>query len=92
VGIAAGFVADAVFFSGALYPWIATLRIVHLACGRTIRKVARPAIAAQCGTAPEVLSRTFRRLEDDGVVAADIDHVTVLRPDRLRALAEWTED
>jgi len=52
----------------------------------------RNLIAAQCGTAPEVLSRTFRRLEDDGVVAADIDHVTVLRPDRLRALAEWIED
>jgi hypothetical protein len=52
----------------------------------------RNLIAAQCGTAPEVLSRTFRHLEDDGVLAADIDHVTVLRPDRLRALAEWIED
>jgi len=51
----------------------------------------RNLIAAQCGTAPEVLSRTFRHLEDDGVLAADIDHITVLRPDRLRALAEWIE-
>ena len=48
----------------------------------------RDLIAAQCGTAPEVLSRTFRRLEDDGVLAADIDHVTVLRDDRAGAVAE----
>jgi len=52
----------------------------------------RNLIAAQCGTAPEVLSRTFRRLEDDGVVEAAADHVRVLDPDRLRALAEWIGD
>jgi len=52
---------------------------------------ARNLIAAQCGTAPEVLSRTFRRLEDDGLLTASPDHVTILHPDRLRALAEWIE-
>ena len=52
---------------------------------------ARNLIAAQCGTAPEVLSRTFRRLEEDGVLSAQPDHITVLLPDRLRALAEWIE-
>jgi len=65
----------------------------ELEAGDTVQlSEPRNLIAAQCGTAPEVLSRTFRRLEDDGVLAADIDHITVLRPDRLRALAEWIED
>jgi CRP/FNR family transcriptional regulator len=53
---------------------------------------ARHLIAAQCGTAPEVLSRTFRRLEDDGVLQATDDGIRVLRPDRLRALAEWIDE
>ena len=51
----------------------------------------RNLIAAQCGTAPEVLSRTFRRLEDDGVLEAAPHHVTIRDPDSLRALAEWIE-
>ncbi len=51
----------------------------------------RNLIAAQCGTAPEVLSRTFRRLEEDGIVTAAPHHVTINDPDRLRALAEWIE-
>jgi len=51
----------------------------------------RNLIAAQCGAAPEVLSRTFRHLEDDGVLTAEAHHVTVLSSDRLRALAEWIE-
>ena len=52
---------------------------------------ARNLIAAQCGTAPEVLSRTFRHLEEEGVLEAHPDRITVLAPDRLRALAEWIE-
>ena len=52
----------------------------------------RHLIAAQIGTAPEVLSRTFRRLEDDGLLAAAPDHVRILDPARLRRLAEWIED
>ncbi len=50
---------------------------------------ARHLIAAQCGTAPEVLSRTFRRLEDDGVLESHPDRVVVRDPARLQALAEW---
>ncbi len=52
---------------------------------------ARNLIAAQCGTAPEVLSRTFRRLEEDGILEAAPHHVTVVDPAKLRALAEWIE-
>jgi CRP/FNR family transcriptional regulator len=52
---------------------------------------ARNLIAAQCGTAPEVLSRTFRRLEEDGILEAAPHHVTVLDPGKLRSLAEWIE-
>lgn len=48
---------------------------------------ARHLIAAQCGTGPEVLSRTLRRLEDDGILTAAPDSVTLHRPDHLRALA-----
>ena len=51
----------------------------------------RNLIAAQCGTAPEVLSRTFRRLEDDGILEAAPHQVTVLDAERLRSLAEWIE-
>ncbi len=51
----------------------------------------RNLIAAQCGTAPEVLSRTFRRFEEDGVLSAAPRHVTVHQPDRLRELAEHIE-
>jgi CRP-like cAMP-binding protein len=58
--------------------------------GETIRLVeTRQLIAAQCGTAPEVLSRTFRRLEEEGVLEGTDDGVRVLDPVRLRALAEW---
>ena len=49
-------------------------------------------IAAQCGTAPEVLSRTLRRLEEDGVLGSDQKGVRVLDVDRLRALAEWIDE
>jgi len=51
----------------------------------------RNLIAAQCGTAPEVLSRTFRRLEDDGILEAAPHHVTIHDPDSLRSLAELIE-
>ena len=53
---------------------------------------ARNLIAAQCGTAPEVLSRTFRRLEDDGILHAEPDRVVVRDPERLHQLAEWIGD
>jgi CRP/FNR family transcriptional regulator len=64
----------------------------ELAPGATIElDDPRHLIAAQCGTGPEVLSRTFRRLEDDGILTSSPHHVTVLDPLRLRALAEWIE-
>ncbi len=64
----------------------------HPESGATI-ELAQPRnlIAAQLGTGPEVLSRTFRRLEDDGIIAAAPHHVTVLDAAKLRALAEWIE-
>lgn len=52
----------------------------------------RHLIAAQCGTAPEVLSRTFRRLEDGGVLTGRPDEVVIEDPGRLQALAEWIEE
>jgi CRP/FNR family transcriptional regulator len=51
----------------------------------------RNLIAAQCGTAPEVLSRTFKRLEEDGVLEAAPHHVTINDPRKLAALAELIE-
>lgn len=51
----------------------------------------RNLIAAQCGTAPEVLSRTFRRLEDEGVIEAAPHHVTITNPRKLADLAELIE-
>jgi CRP/FNR family transcriptional regulator len=51
----------------------------------------RNLIAAQCGTAPEVLSRTFRRLEEEGVLEAAPHHVTIKEPHKLAALAELIE-
>jgi len=44
-------------------------------------------IAALCGTAPEVLSRTFRKLETDGTVRVEGPVATLLEPGRLQALA-----
>ncbi len=40
-------------------------------------------IAALCGTAPEVLSRTFRKLEDDGAVRIRGPVATLLDPGEL---------
>jgi CRP/FNR family transcriptional regulator len=46
-------------------------------------------VAAECGTGPEVLSRTFKRLEADGVIETGTTTVTILDPERLADLAEW---
>ena len=46
-------------------------------------------VAAECGTGPEVLSRTFKQLEEAGIIATGASTVTVLDPDRLADLAEW---
>ena len=52
---------------------------------------AKSLIAAQLGTAPEVLSRTFRQLEDDGVLSVKGNRVEVLDGDRFAVLAEPIE-
>jgi len=46
-------------------------------------------VAAECGTGPEVLSRTFKRLEEDGIIETGSTTVKVLDPKRLADLAEW---
>ncbi|MEX1310363.1 MAG: Crp/Fnr family transcriptional regulator [Candidatus Sulfomarinibacteraceae bacterium] len=46
-------------------------------------------VAAECGTGPEVLSRTFKRLEDDEIIETGTTTVKILDPERLADLAEW---
>jgi CRP/FNR family transcriptional regulator len=46
-------------------------------------------VAAECGTGPEVLSRTFKSLEEQGIIETGTSTVTVLDPKRLADLAEW---
>ena len=52
---------------------------------------ARHLVAAQCGTAPEVLSRTFRRFEEEGLIRAEGHTIVILDPVRLASLAAGTE-
>ena len=64
----------------------------ELTAGEAIElREPRHLIAAQCGTAPEVLSRTLRRLEEEGILRADSGAIRVLAPRRLRDLAEAIE-
>ena len=49
-------------------------------------------VAAQCGTAPEVLSRTFKRLEEDEILVVEKNTVRILDPAAFNQLAEWIED
>ena len=49
---------------------------------------AKQLIAAQLGTAPEVLSRTFRQLEEDGILAVHGSTVSILDGARFAVLAE----
>ena len=52
---------------------------------------AKQLIAAQIGTAPEVLSRTFRQLEEDGILAVRGSTVSILDGGRFAVLAEPIE-
>jgi len=63
----------------------------HQICAGDVVPLGSPKhlVAAQCGTAPEVLSRCFRKLEEAGVFEVGSDSVTVHDPQRLRDLAEW---
>ena len=77
----------------AAYLWSAFSRSgKRLDAGVSIRlDDAKHVIAAVCGTAPEVLSRTFRKLEQAGAAQIDGPHVTLLDPDRLARLARVGE-
>lgn len=55
--------------------------------GRIPLEDPRHLIAAQIGTAPEVLSRTLKRLEELGVARFDARTAEILDPDGLRDLA-----
>jgi CRP/FNR family transcriptional regulator len=46
-------------------------------------------VAAECGTGPEVLSRTFKSLEEDEIIETGTTSVKILDPERLAELAEW---
>lgn len=73
----------------AVYLFSRTGGVVPAAGERVQLGAPKHLVAAQCGTAPEVLSRTFKKLEESGVLRAGPNHVEVLDPERLRALAEW---
>ncbi len=65
----------------------------RLVAGAEIRlEEPKRLIAAECGTAPEVLSRTFRRLAAEGVVAVRGRAATLLDPAGLAALARAGRD
>jgi CRP/FNR family transcriptional regulator, dissimilatory nitrate respiration regulator len=77
----------------AAYMWSAFSRSgVEADAGVTLRlEDPKHVIAAICGTAPEVLSRTFRKLEQAGATRVDGPLVTLLDPARLAALARADE-
>jgi CRP/FNR family transcriptional regulator, dissimilatory nitrate respiration regulator len=73
----------------AAYLWSAFARSgARLAPGAQIRlEEPKRLIAALCGTAPEVLSRTFRRLASEGVVQVSGPIATIVDPAALAARA-----
>jgi CRP/FNR family transcriptional regulator len=74
----------------AAYLWSVFVRSGQpLRSGLEVRlEDAKHLIAALCGTAPEVLSRTFRRLEADGAVRVTGPTAVLLDPVRLHALVQ----
>ena len=50
----------------------------------------RNLIAAQIGTAPEVLSRALRRLEEEGIATFEAHSARIEDPGRLQTLASST--
>ena len=64
----------------------------RLASGdEVVLEEAKQLIAAQIGTAPEVLSRTFKRLEEDGILSVEGDRVRIHDGEGLAVLAELIE-
>lgn len=56
--------------------------------GRVELPSMRKHLAAQLNLTPETLSRTLRRLDQDGCISAERDAITVVDPQRLSAVAE----
>lgn len=56
--------------------------------GRVELPSMRKHLAAQLNLTPETLSRTLRRLDQDGCISAERDAITVTDPQRLSAVAE----
>ncbi|HOK89289.1 MAG TPA: Crp/Fnr family transcriptional regulator [Candidatus Hydrogenedentes bacterium] len=52
---------------------------------------SKATLAAHIGTAPETLSRLLNRFQQEGLIRVEGREIEVLRPDRLRALAESGE-
>lgn len=77
----------------AAYLWSAFVRSGKpLLPGVEIRlEDAKNLIAALCGTAPEVLSRTFRRMEGNGLVLVNGPIVRLLDPEGLQAVCGTAE-
>ncbi|MCU0291593.1 MAG: Crp/Fnr family transcriptional regulator [Thermoanaerobaculaceae bacterium] len=73
----------------AAYLWSAFVRSgLTTLQGATLRlEEPKHVVASLCGTAPEVLSRTFRRLERSGVVRVEGPQVVLLDPEALATLA-----
>ncbi len=73
----------------AAYLWSAFVRAAGVPVPGAQIRLGEPKrlIAALCGTAPEVLSRTFRRLAAEGVVRVSGPTATLLDANALAALA-----
>lgn len=77
----------------AAYLWSAFVRSgLPVLAGTQVRlEDPKHLIAALCGTGPEVLSRTFRKLDAEGVVSVDGPVATLRDAARLQALASRGE-
>lgn len=73
----------------AAYLWSAFVRSGAVTLRNATLRLEEPkhVIASLCGTAPEVLSRTFRKLEKQGVVRVEGPLVVLLEPEALANLA-----
>ncbi len=61
--------------------------LLRLADGRGCVNATHEALATEIGSAREVVSRHLALLARDGLIEATRGHITLLRPDALRALA-----
>lgn len=54
--------------------------------------ISKSQLASRLGTVSETLSRTFRKLSDDAIIAVRGKEIEILDPDRLEDLAESTRE